>query len=196
VVTFDDGVAEVYTWAFPILQRYRIPATLYLATRYVEEQRFFGFRGYQTGARPLNWAQVREMMASGLITVGAHTHSHADLTRLPAEAVEEELERSLDLIEARTGVRAMHFAYPWGAVTAQVRRAVAARFRTAVRGGAGKNLPPVLDPLALWRQPVQQSDGFWLFRLKLESYLDGEEALRRLGHHLRIRAVPGRREAR
>ncbi len=184
VVTFDDGVEEVYTQAFPVLRRYGISATVYLATRFIEEQRPFRFPGYlgesSDGARPLTWAQVRAMVASGLVTVGAHTHTHADLTRLTLTAVEEELEQSKRLIERRLGVSVAHFAYPWGAESTAVKRLVARRFRTAVLGGSGKNVLPIVDPLALRRRPVQQSDGFFFFRLKLASFLDGEEHIRRL----------------
>ena len=188
VVTFDDGVREIYTKVFPVLQRYQVPATVYLVTRHVEEQRPFGLRGYggrTGGALPVTWTQVREMVESGLVTVGAHTHTHPDLTRLAPGEVADELDRSRALIEARVGVAPAHFAYPWGRVTPAVKRAVAQRFRTAVVGGAGKNVGPALDLLALWRQPVQQSDGFWLFRQKLKSYLDGEERIRRLCNLLR-----------
>ncbi|WP_323843795.1 polysaccharide deacetylase family protein [Microbulbifer magnicolonia] len=35
VITFDDGYRSVFTKAAPILRRYRLPATLYLATGYI-----------------------------------------------------------------------------------------------------------------------------------------------------------------
>ncbi|MFZ1908745.1 MAG: polysaccharide deacetylase family protein [Burkholderiales bacterium] len=36
-ITFDDGYLDNLTVAAPILEKYRLPATLYLATRYVEQ---------------------------------------------------------------------------------------------------------------------------------------------------------------
>ena len=35
-VTFDDGYRDVYTYAFPVLQKYRIPATIYLTVDVIE----------------------------------------------------------------------------------------------------------------------------------------------------------------
>ena len=40
-ITFDDGTADFATLAVPVLERYRVPATLYVATEFVEEQRAF-----------------------------------------------------------------------------------------------------------------------------------------------------------
>ena len=42
-VTFDDGFADTYRYAFPILQRYRIPATIFVSTGYVESGEPFWF---------------------------------------------------------------------------------------------------------------------------------------------------------
>lgn len=38
VVTFDDGYENIYTTAWPILMKYKIPATIYLTTGYIENQ--------------------------------------------------------------------------------------------------------------------------------------------------------------
>ena len=43
VVTFDDGFADTYRYAFPILRRYRIPATIFVSTGYVESGEPFWF---------------------------------------------------------------------------------------------------------------------------------------------------------
>ncbi|MDQ7827858.1 MAG: polysaccharide deacetylase family protein [Armatimonadota bacterium] len=181
VLTFDDGYRETYDHVFPILHRYRLPATVYVATAYVEQGRPFDFgvqRWADAPGRPLTWSQLREMTSSGLITVGSHTHTHADLSVVPLPAVREELRRSQELIEERLGQPVRHFAYPWGRWRPEVRGVVGERFQSAVRGGCGKNPYGALDPLALWRQPVQRSDGLWFFRARLRSYLDGEEVFR------------------
>jgi peptidoglycan/xylan/chitin deacetylase (PgdA/CDA1 family) len=182
-VTFDDGHRETYDVAFPVLQRHRVPATVYVPTDYVERQRPFDFGAHRRNeqrAWPLTWLQIREMVDSGLVAIGGHTHTHADLTRLEPSAARAELERNRRTIEDRLGVAPRHFAYPWGALTPALKPVVGEYFVTAARGGSGKNPYGRVDPLALWRRPVQQSDGFWFFRFKLHSYLDGEEYLRGL----------------
>lgn len=42
-VTFDDGFADTYRYAFPVLRRYRIPATIFVSTGYVETGEPFWF---------------------------------------------------------------------------------------------------------------------------------------------------------
>lgn len=42
-ITFDDGFSDTYRYAFPILKRYGIPATIFVSTGYVDTQRPFWF---------------------------------------------------------------------------------------------------------------------------------------------------------
>ncbi|HEV8339857.1 MAG TPA: polysaccharide deacetylase family protein [bacterium] len=180
-LTFDDGYEEVYLHAFPILLRYRVPATVYLATAAVEEGRPFPFEAAlppQLQGRPLSWAQAREMKRSGLITFGAHTHTHVDLTSLPLRLAEEEIRRANALIAERLGAPPAHFSYPWGLFSGETRALVDRNYSTAVIGGTRKNRFGAIDLGALQRVPIQRSDGRALFRLKLSGYLFAEEWLR------------------
>ena len=43
VVTFDDGFADTYRYAFPILKRYAVPATIFVSTGYVDSKQLFWF---------------------------------------------------------------------------------------------------------------------------------------------------------
>ncbi len=194
-VTFDDGYRDFYEHAFPVLQEHRIPATVYVATAYVEAQRPFDFGVLGRARRrpePMSWSQLRELAQSDLITIGAHTHHHLDLTLLPPAEVRQEVERCHGLIADRLGEAPRHFAYPWGRLTPVVRRQVGEQFKTAARGGCGKNPFGALDLLGLWRRPIQQADVAWLFRLKLRSYLDGEEHFRAIAERFGRRGIkPG-----
>ena len=117
--------------------------------------------------RPLIWDQMGEMVRSGLVTVGGHTHTHADLSQTSVDLARRELDDCDRLVEARLGVRPRHFAYPWGFWTPATHSLVASRYETVALGGPAKNPYVALDPSRLWRYPVLRTDGFWLFRARL-----------------------------
>ena len=133
VITFDDGTADFVDEALPILVQYRVPATLYVATDFVERGRPFPGSG-----TPLSWSALADAVSTGLVTVGSHTDTHALLDRLPAAAVDGELDRSITLIGERLGVESRHFAYPKAlAGTPAADRAVRARFASAASRAPG-----------------------------------------------------------
>lgn len=175
VLTFDDGFADVHDVAFPRLAAQGLPFTLYLTTRPIETGEPLGG---VAEAPPLNWDQVDAMVASGLVTVGAHTHTHPDLRSLEPAEVEAELATSDDLIERRIGIRPRHFTYPWGHWSEQAHAIVADRYDSATVGARlDRQVRP--DRFVLPRYPVQLSDGFRFFPDRVRGGLVAEEWVRR-----------------
>jgi peptidoglycan/xylan/chitin deacetylase (PgdA/CDA1 family) len=172
VLTFDDGYEDLYRLAYPLLAERRLPFVLYLTTEPVETGHSLG-----PGGEPLSWDQVRAMAEGGLMTLGAHTHRHPDLRALSRDELAEELDRSNDLIERRTGIRPRHFAYPKGFWDPRAEELVRARYESAVLG-AGPPITLDSDRHRLSRIPVQRSDGFFFFRRKVERGMRLEERVR------------------
>ncbi len=182
VVTFDDGTADFVEEALPILVRHRVPATLYVATDFVERGRPFPGSG-----TPLSWSALADAVSTGLVTVGSHTDTHALLDRLPAAAVDGELDRSITLIGERLGVECRHFAYPKAlAGTPAADRAVRARFTSAALAGTRANPYGRTDPYRLARSPVQVDDGLDFFARKVVGGMRMEDDLRRLVNRRRF----------
>jgi peptidoglycan/xylan/chitin deacetylase (PgdA/CDA1 family) len=183
VVTVDDGTADFADEIVPALVDLGVPATVYVATDFVESQRPF-----PDGGRPLTWSALADCLATGLVSVGSHTHTHALLDRVtPAEA-SDELDRSSKLIEDRLGVPARHFAYPKAllgspAAEAEVRR----RFATAAIAGTRPNRPGRTDPHRLHRSPIQRSDSMRHFERKVAGGMRFEDDLRRFANRVRYR---------
>ncbi len=175
VVTFDDGTADFVDHALPVLARHRVPATLYLATDFAEQQRTFPPDG-----TPVTWSALADALTTGLVTVGSHTHTHALLDRLPADQVADELDRSVELIGEHLGVVADHFAYPKAVPGSPAAEdAVRARFRSAALAGTRPNPYGTTDPHRLARSPVQVSDHTTWFRRKAQGGMAVEDGLRR-----------------
>lgn len=187
VVTFDDGTADLAEVATPILQRHGVPATVYLATRYVDEGVAFPDDG-----TPLSWSAVRDMAATGLVTFGSHTHGHLLLDRLPPQEAADELDRSRALIEDNVGAPAHHFAYPKAVpASPEVEPLVRQRFRSAALGRNRPNPLRATDVHRLWRTAVQVSDGNRYFVRKAHGGMALEDSLRRAVNRVRYRTAAG-----
>jgi peptidoglycan/xylan/chitin deacetylase (PgdA/CDA1 family) len=185
VVTFDDGTADFADTALPILVKHAIPATLYLATAFVEEQRPFPDDG-----QPLSWAALRDACATGLVDVASHTHTHAVLDRLPAARTADELDRSKELIEDRLGRPCLDFAYPKALPPSPAAAvAVRERFRSAALAGTRPNRPGRTDRYRLARSPIQHSDGMRYFEKKVAGRMALEDSLRTVANRWRYRSV-------
>jgi len=162
VLTFDDGFADVHQHAWPVLQERGLPFTLYLATSFLGATMHWDGSTAKAAGPALSWGQVEEMVASGLCTLGNHTHRHVRPERLTAL----ELDECTGAIEARLGVTPRHFAYPWGTAVPAMTAELAVRFRSACTGELGRNAPGG-DPLLLRRIPVRRTDPLPFFEAKL-----------------------------
>lgn len=187
VITFDDGTADFADLALPVLERHRIPVTLYVATDFLERSLPFPADG-----APLSWAALRDAFATGLVTVGSHTHTHALLDRLPADEVDAELDRAQELVEDHLGLTMTHFAYPKAvAGSAAADAAVRRRFRSAALAGTRPNRYGQTDTHRLARTPIQVSDGMTYFAAKVAGGMHLEDSLRQAANRWRYRGARG-----
>ena len=86
----------------------------------------------------LSWEEIKEMVDSGLCTVGSHTVSHPGLTRIGEEAVIRELKESRRVIRGRIGRDAVHLSYPHSMEDEAIRTAVSdAGYVSATMGYGG-----------------------------------------------------------
>jgi peptidoglycan/xylan/chitin deacetylase (PgdA/CDA1 family) len=176
VLTFDDGYRDFYSDVLPLLVRHRVPGLLYLATGLVADG-----DARARGPEPqLTWSMLEEAASTGLVTIGAHTHSHADLSSVTQEDADVEMRRSKELIEDRIGTPCRHFAYPWGVGSDGARRAAARLFETAALDSWKTNRRGAFDRHRLGRTPVLRNDGRVFFRAKTLGLLDGEALAYRL----------------
>jgi peptidoglycan/xylan/chitin deacetylase (PgdA/CDA1 family) len=96
-------------------------------------------------AEALSEEELRRLASHPLVTIGGHTTTHRNLAEASAAEVEWELAENRKFLQAVTGQRVVHFAYPFGHARAcGPREALIARkvgFRTAVTTRMGALFP-------------------------------------------------------
>ncbi len=75
LLTFDDGLASVYTHVYPLLKLFGYPAIVSVVTSWIEMDGSVAYANRERNAGDfLTWDQLREMRASGLVEIASHTH--------------------------------------------------------------------------------------------------------------------------
>jgi peptidoglycan/xylan/chitin deacetylase (PgdA/CDA1 family) len=183
VITLDDGLANNYTTAYPILKKYDLPATVFVIPNRVapcEIPRTDESR--PDDRRYMVWDQIREM-SHDRISVGAHTISHRSLPTLTLEEVRHELLESKARLEQQLGQPVKFFSYPYGAfrdLNKDIMRMVAdsgyACAVTSLSGTNGRNT----NLYALRRTEIEMNDGMYVFSKAMAGALDNWIVFQRL----------------
>ena len=107
------------------------------------------------------------MLASGLIELGGHSLTHANLPALGDEEARREIAACKEQLEATFGIRVPTFCYPFGLFgdrEARLCREAGYLGATTTEQGVGMD-----DPFALPRIKVSGSEGMFAFRLRLRT---------------------------
>jgi len=112
MITFDDGYESDFHTALPSLGKYGFKAVTFITASLV------GKPGY------LTWEKIRALGKAGF-SVQSHSFNHRFLTTLAPAELLDELRRSKETIEDRTGGKVEFIAAPGGRVSAAVVKAAA-----------------------------------------------------------------------
>ncbi len=122
VVTFDDGYENNFTDALPVLEELGVPATIFLATSFLDSTSPFPFDDWAgrgrwgvpiNSWRPLESQQCRKLLESGLVELGTHTHTHQRFAQR-IDDFRADMQASIELLRAEFGVQRPTFAFPHG----------------------------------------------------------------------------------
>mgnify|MGYP006305453583 CR=1 FL=1 len=132
LMTFDDGLANFHTNAFPLLMAHSVPAVIFVTTQHVQQpnnwihpyplivEKNFSRSDpcYEQSISELfnglSVEQISEISMNSLITIGSHTVTHPLLTKITGVELEYELSASKDFLQDITGKEINLLAYPTG----------------------------------------------------------------------------------
>ena len=172
-ITFDDGYLDNLENAFPILEKYQAKATIYVVVdRHDRDWSTYKKAHHNSGelAREpkLNDEQVQFVANSGLVEIGSHTLTHANLDKLNDEECLHELVDSKTQLEQLTQKSVNSFAYPFGIYSERdVRLAEQAGYSNAVttQEGIDGKMP---DFMQLQRIKISGKDSLFAFKLRMK----------------------------
>ena len=161
-MTFDDGYADNLYVAAPLLAERNIPFTVFIATDFIK-RRAKSF---------LTPDELKQLSMVPSATIGAHSHTHCNLTLCSDKELRIELEDSKHYIEDLIGMPVTEFAYPFGLADMRVRDAVQrAGYELGTCSRFDINRPD-RDILMLNRCVILSSDTSRVFQQKLRGDWD------------------------
>lgn len=121
-VTFDDIYDNVFHNAWPVLKEFKIPATVFISTAFLDSIEPFPFdhwaKQFLTDVPRRDWLPIQsknleQMLDSDLIDVGAHTHTHQDFRTRPHDFARD-LNVGIEQLQNRFCEGELPFAFPYG----------------------------------------------------------------------------------
>ena len=110
VITIDDCYKDNFTYAYPILKTYGVPATIFIIANFIDNKSDF-----------MTWDEIKTMSRDN-ISLGGHTKNGVYLPSIEGKDVLwDETVGCKELIENKAGTSVDYFCYPTGGFTEEIK---------------------------------------------------------------------------
>ena len=116
-ITFDDGYADNYFNAQPILHAYKVPTTFFVTAAKIGDNKPFYWdtiARVRDQGRPLTKIELMQLSRKPLVEIGSHSMSHPHLSAVSNGEQKEEISKSKRQVENMVGKTINGFSYPFG----------------------------------------------------------------------------------
>lgn len=165
LLTFDDGYADNFSAALPLLQKYQMRAAVFPISNWVgKENKWENFNKKPT--MTMTYDQLQAWRDAGM-EIGAHSVNHPFLSTCQPDIVLGEVSECKQALQNRLGCEISFFCYPYGNFSPSV---ITALKEAGYKGAfAIFDQVPLLsvDVFALPRIPIPARQSMWEFRLKV-----------------------------
>jgi peptidoglycan/xylan/chitin deacetylase (PgdA/CDA1 family) len=158
-ITFDDGDADTFTSAAPVLQEYNCPAVVFVCSSLIGTV----WQERSVKRTMLSVEQLKALSSMPNIEIGSHGHLHVPMTMRTSAELVQDLDRSKKMLEDLIGRKVRYLSYPYGCHNESVMSIVESAGYLAAFG--------CLDVLggAYARRRIGVGRQDTLFRLRLKS---------------------------
>ena len=141
--TFDDGLLDQYTCAYPMLRERKLPATFFIIGAKIGNPN--GMKSKAERNTPtMTWEMLVDMSTNGM-EIASHGWAHAKYSKMDRSAVLDDIRHNQSVLKERVHVDCVSFAAPYNIKTtadgdsidkiAQEAGIVAMRLRQKAAGG-------------------------------------------------------------
>jgi peptidoglycan/xylan/chitin deacetylase (PgdA/CDA1 family) len=169
VLTFDDGYQNNADLLYPLLQKYRLKATIFIPTKFIGHT-----NEWDGGTETLMDAATLRALDPELVELAPHSHAHVSYKHQPLAAIDQDIATCLATLAHHQLPYVPVLSYPFGgmpkgrAAGQQFRQVLAKHgLQLGLRIGNRVNALPLADPYAVRRIDIRGDEPFWVFRLKL-----------------------------
>ena len=162
--TFDDGLADQYTIAYPMFRKAGLPATFFIIGSKVGDSR--GMRSKAERNTPvMSWDQIRDMSTNGM-EIASHGWAHAKYAKMDRDGILDDIRRNQAALRENAGVDCVSFASPFNAkkgadgsdIEALAKEAGVLAVRMKQKGAGGKMTAEKMNALV----ESARKKGEWL----------------------------------